>query len=142
MNFYAVYRLSNGNLISLGRGPAPSVGANFGVVTFADQPDMTQVVWDTTALTFVPRPPAQRPVLTPDEFWDRLTFAELVNIEQKKRENTPAGYRVAVAIDMLGRTEALNVSKQRIRNLLQRFVTEGCITAQRLTEITTPAVDA
>jgi hypothetical protein len=142
MNFYAVYRISNGNLISMGRGPAPTVGPAFGVVTFADQPDMTQVVWDTTALTFVARPPVQRPVLTPDEFWDRLTFAELVNIEQKKRENTAAGYRVAVAVDMLSRTEVLDVSRQRIQRLLQHFVNEGCITAARLTEITTPAVDA
>ena len=139
--FYAVYAVATGELVSMGRGAAPVVDAAFGVREYAQEPDRERKVWDTAATDFVPRPPVQRAVLTTDEFWDRLTGAELVAIEAASRPNTQAACQVAVAVKSLERAEVLDVTLPRIRAALQVLVNQGLLTMARLNAITTPAVD-
>lgn len=143
--FYVVYRVADGAEVSMGRVVAaqdlPTLPPEYGVKTYATEPDRERLVWDVTSLDYVARPPVQRAVLTPDEFWDRLTGAELVAIEQAGWASTAAGAQVRAAVKSLERAEVLDVSLPRVRAALQVFVTRSLLTAQRLNEITTPLVE-
>lgn len=141
MSWYAVYSATTGALLSVGRGTAPTLDAAFGVRQYAQEPDQERNLWDEGTRDYAPRPPVARAVLTPDEFWDRLTGAELVAIEAASRPNTQAGCQVAVAVKTLERAATLNVSLPRIRAALQVFVTQALLTTARLNEITTLASD-
>lgn len=137
--FYAVYRIADRTLYSTGSVLPPSLPPEFASVVVSESDARTKI-WDAGTLAFVPRPPVQRAVLTPDEFWDRLTGAELVAIEQARRPNTTVGYQVSVAKEVLERAEVLDVTLPRIRAALQVFVDRSLITPARLNEITTPVV--
>lgn len=143
--FYVVYRVADGTEYSLGRvaraEDLPALQPEFGVKAYDTEPDRSRLVWDPVSLDYVARPAVQRAGLTPDEFWDRLTGAELVAIEGASRANTANGYQVAVAVKSLDRAAVLDVSLPRIRAALQVFVTRGLLTVGRLNEITTPVVE-
>lgn len=139
---YAVHELATGALVSIGGGEPPaSVGASYGVVVFEPPLDFERKVWDPVQRTAIDRPPQQRAVLTPDEFWDRLTGAELVAIEQAGWASTQAAAQVRAAVKALERADVLDVTLPRIRQALQVFVTRSLLTSARLNEITTPAVE-
>lgn len=144
MLFYAVYASADGELVSMGWADddvLPTLAPGFALTQYATMPDRDRMVWDTVQRTFVPRPPVQRAVLTPDEFWDRLTNAELVAIEQAGWASTQAAAQVRAAVKVLERAEVLDVALPRIRAALQVFVTRSLLTAQRLNEITTPVTE-
>lgn len=139
---YAVYAQATRELVSIGAGEPPaSIDAAYGLVTFEPPVDFERKVWDPVTLMAINRPAVQRAVLTPDEFWDRLTGAELVAIEAASRANTQNGYQVAVAVKVLDRAAVLDITLPRIRAALQVFVTRGLLTSQRLDEITTPVLE-
>jgi len=133
--YYAVYLIADGTLFSTGSVLPPVLPPEY-ASKVVDENDVRTKVWDKTLLAFVPRPPQLRAVLTPDEFWDRLTGAELVAIEAASRPNTQAGCQVAVAVKILDRAHVLDVTLQRIRAALQVLVNQRLLTNQRLNEIT------
>lgn len=137
--YYAVYRTADGSLFSTGsRLPdtLPDGLASKEVV----EADVRTKMWDPATLAFVPRPPVERTKLTPDEFWDRLTGAELVSIEQNGYAATAAGAQIRAAVKLLDRAEVLDVSLPRIHGALQVFVTRGILTGARLNQIIAPVV--
>ena len=137
--YYAVYRIDDGSLYSTGSVLPPVLPPEFASKEVLEA-DVRTKVWDAATLGFVPRPPVVRAVLTPDEFWDRLTGAELVAIEQAGWASTQGAAQVRTAVKSLERAEVLDVTLPRIRAALQVLVSRNLLTAARLNEITTPVV--
>lgn len=139
--YHAVYRVVDGALVSVGRGEPPAtLPGGLAAKTFAGDFDLSRFVWDTGTLAFVPRPPVERTVLTSDEFWDRLTAAELLAIEQQGWASTQAAARIRLATKIIERADALDVSLPRIRGAVQQYVDAGILTTQRANQIFAPVV--
>jgi hypothetical protein len=138
--FYAVYVTATGALFSTGSQVADTLPDGLSSKSYAQPVDLRLKVWDAATLDFVDRPPVERTRLTPDEFWDRLTGAELVAIEAASWAATNPAAQVRTAVKALDRAEVLDVSLARIRAALQVFVDRGLITAPRMNEIIAPVV--
>lgn len=140
--YHVVYRVTDGAAVSYGRGEPPkALDASLGVKTFDGDFDLARNEWDPVALAPKPRPPVERTVLTSDEFWDRLTGAELLAIEQQGWAATQAAARIRLAEKVLTRADVLDVSLPRIRSAVQVLVTANILTAQRANEIFAPVVE-
>lgn len=55
--WYAHYRISDGVLLSLGTVAPDPIGSGTAVLMVASQPNLLEVEWDTSTLSFVARPP-------------------------------------------------------------------------------------
>jgi hypothetical protein len=139
VSYFAVYRIADRTLLSTGSRLPDTLPDGLASVVVTEE-DVRTKVWDAATLTFVPRPPVERTRLTPDEFWDRMTSAELLAVEQQSWAATQAAARLRVAVKILDRAEALDVSLPRIRGAVQVFVDAGILTVRRRNEIFAPVV--
>ena len=73
MTWYAIYRLSNGELVSTGTSVADPLPAGLGVTNLGENPPLG--VWNSVTHTFDPSA-ALKPIVSRQDFWKRFTGAE------------------------------------------------------------------
>lgn len=125
MAWFAVYRISDGRLVSSGGKVADTLKAGLASKEYAERPG-PDMVWDEAALDYV-QGPAQPEIWTAQEFWRRFTMGDHGRILIGAQTDA----RTAAFVHRLEMRDSVRSNSATLDAALTYFVGQGYMTAAR-----------
>ena len=132
MTWYAVYRTSDGELLSIGSVVADPLPAGHAATEYVDRPEGR---WDAATLDFVAPAPVI-PNLRKKEFINRFTVVERENLKEMLLNGTAIQKRkVGAFVDYLGYDDDVYLGDQYIIDSVNLMESSGVIGAGRSAQV-------